>query len=570
MADEKKSLLSKIVFNFAKKDIEKIVKEELDNAKNKWAKEQAEELINKKYSLGRISDYTSTSTKKNFKAAETSSNKQWELLYNIYSEAPGSPQSADRIRSAVTGAGYILQPVPGKDKNEENLKTLIEFFDNPNPEATIEGLVQSIVTNYYAVGNSYIEKVYDSPRDDDNKKLAEIYTLPSADMTILVDVEKRKAGVNIPLGYELKVPFAQGTTPEKRKIIYEMDEIVHFRRPDPKGGLYGQPLFEDNQSVMQLILQALIYNIKTFENSGKPPLKIRLPEGTSMTEALEYSHFFEKNFQGTQNAGKALILYNNANAEALGLTPQDMEYLKLLGFGLKQVTGMYGVPMIMISQPEGSNRATSYEETKSFYQRVVKPLRKYVSDKITKEIIVEEFGIDDWRLDFQDIDLEDSSKRVEEASKSFMYGTRNWNEARKRMGLTPGTEPWMDEFYVVHNGIATPLKDFGTGKAKTQTDRMKDKDTKKSAEVEKVETKSEAEDSAKKENELMNKGEIIDPERSQLHKIHIEQHKKVFFTMKDKYKASLRLHVYAHEDMLREQDDTGSYGRISGEKKPKK
>ena len=559
--------------SFVKRQLLKLVnseiKEQLGKEKAKWAEETAKELTKSRYSLGRVVNYTSTATGGTFKAAELTPEKKWEVIYNIFSEAPGSPQCADRIRSAVTGGGYLLQPIPGGKKNKEELKTLIDFFDRPNPDATIEDIVQNIVTNYYAFGNAYIEKVYENT-DEEDPKVAELYTLPSEDMKILVDVEKRKAGVNTPIGYELYVPFAETKKIEDKKIIYEFDEVLHFRRPDPRGRLYGRAIFEDNQAVLQLILQALIYNIKTFENSGKPPLKIRLPEGTSSTEAIEFSHFFEKNFQGMHNAGKALILYNNADASALGLTPQDMDYLKLLMFGLKQVTGMYGVPMIMISQPEGSNRSTSHEETKSFYQRIVQPLRNMICNKITQEIIKDSFGFEDWRLDFQDIDLEDSSKRVEEASKSFMYGTRSWNEARKRMGLEAGAEAWQDEFFVVHNGIATPLKEFYNkkGQADKEGEKKKEKEEKKN--IQKTQTVKQAKIKAKKENKSLNKGGVIDANRADNHKVHIEEHKKILFTIKEKYRASLRVHIYGHEDFQWEQDKDGNYGKVTGEDKPKK
>ena len=566
----KQSFFRRFVLDVVKKDVTKQLEIRLEQEKVKWAEDTAKELVKKNYSLGRVGNYTSTATGEKFKAAGLDPNKKWNLMYDIFSEAPGSTQCADRIRSAVTGAGYLLQPVPGGRKDKKELKKLIEFFDQPNEDNTIEDVVQNIVTNYYAYGNAYLEKTYAEGNDEGGRgEINAIYTLASEDIKILVDADKRKAGINMPIGYELFVGFADGVSREDKTIIYELDEVMHFRRPDPRGRLYGRAIFEDNQSVIQLILQALIYNIKTFENSGKPPLKIRLPEGTSSTEAIEFSAFFEKNFQGMHNAGKALILYNNADASALGLTPGDIEYLKLLTFGLKQVAGMYGVPMIMISQPEGSNRATSFEETKSFYQRVVQPLRNAICNKITQQVIVNSFDIKDWRLDFQDIDLEDSTSRVEEASKSFMYGTRNWNEARKRMGLEAGSETWMDEFYVVHNGIATPLKDFSSGKAKTQADKQKEKpegkSQEKSEEVVKTETKEQAKKKAKKENESINKGEIVDALRSQNHKVHIEEHKKVLFTTKEKYRASVRVHIYGHEDFLYEQDEEGNYDRISKE-----
>lgn len=436
------------------KEVTKEVNKALDAAKKDWSVETVKALDRK---FGSSRKYVSTaSTETEFRANILTSEKNYSTLSTLYSDSPGSIQSAFRIRDAVLGGGYVIKEEVGNKGKKSDLKRLIEFFDKPNPDDTIETLLQVGIENYLCFGNWYMEKVptKGSANSKTKKDLAELYNLDPVRMSILVDAELKKKGVIQKSGYKQ-------TTEAGKGIIYTKDEICHIKRPHRRADLYGRAVLEDNMATLQLLLRALTYNINILKNGGRPPLQLILPEDSTEADAEAVSAFWEKNYQGPHNAGKTLVSFKGAEAKVLGITPQDMSYLELLNYGLKLVAGQYGCPLFLVGFPEGSNRATAAEERKSFYLSLIFPLRKLISQKITQEIIRDGLHIDGWRFDFRTAGLEESESSRRDFMMGWTKGLYSFNECRIAMGLLPIDEEWANLYYLVgsKNDTLLPIKD---------------------------------------------------------------------------------------------------------------
>ncbi len=378
-----------------------------------------------------------------FNANKYESGKNYNTLTTLFSDSPGSIQSASRIREAVIGGGYVIKPEEGTVGKKSDLKKLIKFFDMPNPDDTIETLIGVSIENYLAYGNFYWEKVpTKSSSSKKNMDVAALYNLDPTKILILVDAAKKKKGILEKTGYLRK-------TDQNKPVIYSLNEILHARRPHRKAGLYGRAVLEDNMATLQLLMRALTFNINILRNGGRPPLQLILPDDSTETDAEAVSAYWEKNYQGPHNAGKTLISFKGAKAEPLGLTPQDMSYLELMKFGIREVAGQYGVPLFLIGFPEGSNRAIAAEARRSFYITNIFQLRKLLSQKVTREIIKDGMKIEGWRLDFKSAGLEES----EASRRDFMMGWSKalytFNEARMAMGLLPITAEWADKHFLL-------------------------------------------------------------------------------------------------------------------------
>lgn len=457
--------LPKILVDFvlgsdnAKKTIAEIVGKTTENL----AKEAAQ-IIKEKTTPRK---YVTTSTRSGIMAKEQSTKKDMSLLWEVYSDAPGSVQSANRITESVIGGGYVIEKEvgPGARKaTQKDLRRLIDFFDRPNPDDTIETLMSSGLENFLAYGDWYMEKV-PTKRTRTGRKftIAELYGMNTADMTILVDPDIRKRGILKKVGYKRK-------TEEEKDIIYDLNEICQVRRPSSTAGVYGRAVLETNGLVLQLLLRALVYNTSVLRNGGRPPIQIVLPEDTNEADADAVNVFYEANQMGPQNAGKPLVLFKGAKAEAIGITPQDMAYLELIMTGIKLVAGQYGVPLFLIGFPEGSNRASSSEERRAFYYTNIYPLRKYVSHKFTNEIIKEGMGIEGWKLNFRGQGLEESEATRRDLMTAWGKGLANWNDVRIKMGWLPADEKWASEYYLLgsKNDSLMPIED-AIGKEPSQS-----------------------------------------------------------------------------------------------------
>jgi len=424
------------------KEVVDEVNKALEAAKKDWSVETVKAL-DRKFGASRKYVSTSGGSSESFIGSQYGSGKNYNTLSTLYSESPGSIQSAFRIRDAVLGGGYVIkQEVGGKGKKSDK-KKLIAFFDRPNPDDTIETLIQVGVENYLAYGNWYMEKVpTKGSAGKKTKELAELYNLDPVRMSILVDAGLKKKGVLQKAGFKQ-------TTDVSKYIVYKKDEIVHIRRPHRRADLYGRAVLEDNMAMLQLLMRALTYNINILKNGGRPPLQLILPDDSNEADAEAVSAFWEKNYQGPHNAGKTLVSFKGAKAEALGITPQDMAYLELLNFGLRLVGGQYGVPLFLLGVPEGTNRASSAEARRAFYLSNIIPLRKLISQKITQEIIKDGFGIEGWRFAFRTAGLEEAESSRRDFMSGRDKGLYSFNEARVAMGALPIEAEWADKYYLV-------------------------------------------------------------------------------------------------------------------------
>lgn len=426
------------------KEVNKAVNEALTAAKKDWAVDTAKAIDRK---FGKARQYVSTTGnygQEKFNANKYESGKNYKTLATLFSNSPGSIQSASRIREAVIGGGYVIKPEEGTTGKKSDLKKLIKFFDMPNPDDTIETLLGVSIENYLAYGNFYWEKVptKKTKGKGKNMEVAALYNLDPTKMLILVDAAKKKKGVLEKTGYLRK-------TEQNKPVIYSLDEIFMARRPSRKADLYGRAVLEDNTASLQLLMRALTFNINILRNGGRPPLQLILPDDSTEADAEAVSAYWEKNYEGPHNAGKTLISFKGAKAEALGVTPQDMAYLELMRFGVREVAGQYGVPLLLVGFPEGTNRATAAEARRSFYITNIFQLRKLLSQKITREIIKDSMKIEGWRLDFKSAGLEESEASRRDFMMGWSKGLYSFNEARLSMGLLPIDKKWANKYFLL-------------------------------------------------------------------------------------------------------------------------
>jgi hypothetical protein len=174
-----------------------------------------------------------------------------------------------------------------------------------------------------------------------------------------------------------------------------------------------------------------------------------LPDDSDEADAEAVNAFWEKNYTGPENAGKTLITFKGAKAQPLGITPQDMRYLNLLQYGVRAVAGQFGVPLIIIGIPEGTNRATASEVRRQFYLSKIFPLRDMIAKRLTREIIQERFGISGWKFTFKSAGLEESEATRRDTMTAWTKGLMSWNDARVKIGLEPVNIEWANKYFLL-------------------------------------------------------------------------------------------------------------------------
>lgn len=413
-------------------------------------KKRVEEVVNKlfldkKYIL-------STSGGTNITGSEESPKKSYEDLQTLYSESPGAVQCGNVIKNRILGGGFMIEPIDmdGEiDENDEEYQRLKNFMLFPNKEETLEDVWSGWIHNYLVYGNAFMEKV----KEKESEFVSEVYNLDTEKMKILVDLDMKKKGVDIAMGYTRSIDGS------KKKVVYDLSEIVHLKKPNPNGSLYGEATLENHTGVLSMIIAALTYNVNIFKNQGRGPMQIVLPQDTDEATAQAFKAYYEKEYTGPANAGKTLITFAGAEAKQLGESIKDMDYLNLLNFGKREVAGMFGVPLVLISDPEGSNRAVSIEERKGFDVNLIVPERTKLLRKFNKEVVADGLGITKYQLSIQEIDVEDQGKLTTEAKEALVYGLATPNEAMGYSGWETVEDDWANKKYIISGSTVVPFEE---------------------------------------------------------------------------------------------------------------
>lgn len=389
--------------------------------------------------------------------SEVAPQKTWKTLRTLFSEAPGAIQCATVIRNRMLGGGFFIEPIDDSDEIDESDPEYIrlkDFIEEPNPGETLEDVFSGLIWNYWCYGTAYLEKVFENSTTAGAKGLlSQIFLLDVEKMKILLDKELREAGVDLVVGYSREVGS------KRKKILYDTEEIFHYKRPAPDGNIYGQAVLENHQGILSMLIQAITYNVNFLKNDGKQPLQINLPETAGRAEGEAFQTYYDKHYSGPANAGRTLILYGGAKASELGTSLKDMDYQALMKTGKIAVSGMFGVPLVMTSDPEGTNRASSIEERKGFHVNLVLPEREKFLRKFNKDIVKEGLQITKYKLAIEEIDTEDQGKLTTEAKEAVANGLATANEAFEYAGWERVNEAWADKKILISNGKAVILDD---------------------------------------------------------------------------------------------------------------
>lgn len=108
--------------------------------------------------------------------------------------------------------------------------------------------------------------------------------------------------------------------------------------------------------------------------------------------------------------------------------------VSVLEFLQDQVDKALKVPRVFMGLPEGSNRATSYNQLKAF-SLFINSLRDVIAEELERKLFPA-LGVD-VEVQFEEVLKEDEMAWADIATKLYQYGVATLNEARAFVGLPP-------------------------------------------------------------------------------------------------------------------------------------
>ena len=156
-------------------------------------------------------------------------------------------------------------------------------------------------------------------------------------------------------------------------------------------------------------------------------------------------------FQGTNNAGRPLLLEGDFDWKEMGISPKDMDFINQRNMTAKDIALCFGVPSQLIGIPDAQTYANVQEARLSLYEETIIPLAKRIESDFNEWLSPIYGDRIQVRYDIDSIPAMAERRRrtYENVVSGVREGILTRNEARERLGLEPITNG--DDVYIPAN-----------------------------------------------------------------------------------------------------------------------
>lgn len=317
-----------------------------------------------------------------------------------------------------------------RPRHERVLKFLYDFFRSPNKQKeSFSEIREKFIKDMLVVGKGTAEKVFTQDRI---RILEEVYSLNASTMKISADEHGDIPDTGA---------FVQKSK-EGKEIYFDKDEVIWCIFRPLSCSMYGEkPLDTLANAVASDILRAT-YNSNFFLNGAEASGVLSL-ENMNKTELQRFKQYWKDNHKGVKNAHRMVAVNVPVNYVKMALTNRDLQFSEYGKEIMMKIFAVYAMQPFVMGVIDGtSGKLNSEQQAQLYKDNALKPILRKEATYYTKEILENGFGVTDFEVVFEGIDLSDTKTQSEIDRQDINSGILTINEVRIRRGLVP--VPWGD------------------------------------------------------------------------------------------------------------------------------
>jgi HK97 family phage portal protein len=258
---------------------------------------------------------------------------------------------------------------------------LLTLLRAPNPTQAFSSFMEAVISYLLLAGNSYIELV----RSGEGTPL-ELYALRPDRMKVIPDAQ-----ANI-IGYEYS------TTGYSRTIEGYPSPVLHLRCFNPLNDWYGMSPLEAAATAIDQHNAVSHHNLALLQNGGRPSgaLLFRPSNGErymSEKQREELRQNLRKAYEGSENAGKIMVLEGDFTWQEMGLSLKDLDFINGKNLSAREIAQAYGIAPLLVGI-QGDATFANYREARfHLWEDTVLPLLEMIISAFNSWL-VSSFGRD--------------------------------------------------------------------------------------------------------------------------------------------------------------------------------
>jgi HK97 family phage portal protein len=277
------------------------------------------------------------------------------------------------IAESIGGLSFVLY----EGEAERTTHPLLDLIRRPNPRQDGAAFLDGVASHLLLAGNAYLEAV-GIAGEGGAAAVRELYALRPDRMKVVPG----------PDGWPQAYEYTVGGQTVRFDQAAAQPPILQLALFNPLDDYYGFAPLEAAASAVDLHNAAARWNKALLDNAARPSGALvydgadGMPLSEPQFERLKGE--LERQYQGTANAGRPLVLEGGLDWKPMALTPKDMDFLEAKHAAAREIALAFGVPPMLLAIP-GDNTYSNYQEAnRVFWRQTVLPLAGRISAALTQ------------------------------------------------------------------------------------------------------------------------------------------------------------------------------------------
>ena len=233
------------------------------------------------------------------------------------------------------------------------------LHNEPNPEMTSFVFRETLMSHLLLWGNAYAQIV----RNGRGQPIALYPLLPNR-----MEVSRAKTG-ELVYTYHLD-PDERGFSPNGKSITLRKDEVLHIPGLG-FDGLIGYSPIAMAKNAIGMSLATEEYGASFFANGANPGGVLEHPGVIKDIQRVKDS--WNSAYQGTGNAHKIAVLEEGMKFQAIGIPPEQAQFLETRKFQINEIARIFRVPPHMVGDLEKSSFSNIEQQSLEFVKYTLDP-----------------------------------------------------------------------------------------------------------------------------------------------------------------------------------------------------
>lgn len=336
-------------------------------------------------------------------------------------EIPAVASSVDLIAGSIAQLDFYLT----HEKNGENERIEDDYrlnLLNKQPNETMDAFTfkRTIVKDYllYGAANAVIEKNLNS--------VSSLYLIPTKDITTQIYVRD---------GYKKYSRTYLNSV--SGKYSFEDYELLKVLR-NSNDGFTGEGVLKQNKDVFIKAINEGKYSSNILKNGAVPIGVLKAQSKLSPQAFANLKKSWANLYQGTEQAGKTVILEEGLDYQSISMNPNDLQLIDSKKDTISDIARVFNIPETMLNSNAGKY-GSAEQNSMHFLQYCLGPIVSSIESALNNSLLLEEekesgysFKIDSSKL------LQMTRKEKADAiAAEYKNGLISFYEARKDLDKNP-------------------------------------------------------------------------------------------------------------------------------------